>query len=154
MPSVLRAHAFMRTEGPPEPWTPEADDETFFGLLGEMIVAGLARENELADLTLSAANVVVEPDPADDEPASMPVGDLVSFGVSGAGDWTPERIWRPEAGSLPPPFVTGDLEAAAVRAGAVYGYTRATGEGGAVVVWFRRAVADPGRDDPGSDRRS
>jgi len=50
---VLRAHSYIRTEAPPEPWQPDADDETFFGLLGEMIVLGLSRGNELGDLTLS-----------------------------------------------------------------------------------------------------
>jgi hypothetical protein len=136
---MLRAHAFMRTEAPPEPWTPEADDETFLGLLAEMIVAGLVRGNDLTELTLSAANVVVEQDPADDEAQSTPPGEFVAFIVSGGGEWTPERTWSPDRGANPPPFVTDDLEAAAVRAGAAYGYTRATDGGGAVVVWFRRA---------------
>ncbi len=58
--SVRRAHAFLRTEAPPEPWQMDAD-ETFFPLLGEMIAAGLARGNELGDITLSFANVRVKP---------------------------------------------------------------------------------------------
>ena len=35
--AVLRAHAFLRTEAPPEPWTPDADDETFVPLLGDIV---------------------------------------------------------------------------------------------------------------------
>ena len=56
---VLRAHAFMRTEAPPETWQPEADDESFFRVLGEIIAAGLARRNELADLTPNNKGVEV-----------------------------------------------------------------------------------------------
>jgi hypothetical protein len=59
--SMLRAHSYMRTARPPEAWDLEADDETFFHLLGEMIVAGMHRGNELGDLTLSVANVTVLP---------------------------------------------------------------------------------------------
>ena len=62
---VLNAHGFMRTEAPPEPWQPEADDETFFRLLGEMIAAGLARGTDLPDLTLSFSNVVIEALPSE-----------------------------------------------------------------------------------------
>ena len=68
---VLRAHAYLRTEAPPEPWEPDADEESFFRLLGEMIVAGLSHGNELADLTLSFANISVEPAAA----GPMPAGD-------------------------------------------------------------------------------
>ena len=119
---VLRAHSYMRTEAPPEPWQPDADDETFFGLLGEMIVLGLTRGSELDDLTLSFANVTVEPSAA----GPMPVGDHVAVTIRGPGDWTPERTWQAgEPGSVHP-FVTPDLEAAATRAGAVFGYVRQT----------------------------
>ncbi|MDQ3210944.1 MAG: hypothetical protein M3Q20_07120 [Actinomycetota bacterium] len=62
---VLRARSYIRTEAPPEPWQSEADDETLFGLLGEMIVLGLSRGNELGDLTLSFANVSIDPPAAD-----------------------------------------------------------------------------------------
>jgi hypothetical protein len=132
---VLRAHAYLRTEAPPEPWQPEADDETFFGLLGEMIVAGLTRGNELGDLTLSFSNVVVEPSAAD----PMPEGEMVAVTIRGAGDWTPERTWD-RAGAASPPFVTKDLEAAAAASDAVYAYVRQTGPGeGSITALFRRA---------------
>jgi len=136
--ALLRAHAFLRTEAPPEPWTPDADDATFVPLLGEMIGAALASGNELSDLTLSFANLVVSSDD-DPEAPPMPEGELVGITVRGGGRWEPERTWRPDAGADPPPFVSPSLEAAAARAGAVFGYTRSQPDGGAVVVWFRRA---------------
>jgi hypothetical protein len=138
---VLRAHAYLRTEAPPEPWQPEADDETFFGLLGEMIVAGLTRGNELGDLTLSFSNVVVEPSAAD----PMPEGELVAVTIRGSGDWTPELTWDRRTGSSPGPFVTSDLEAAAARSDAVFGYVRRTGpDDGSITALFRRAPTGGG----------
>ena len=141
----------MRTESPPEPWTPEADDETFVRLIGELIVAGLARGNELPELTLSVANVVVE-DTSRDEEDHVPRGEYVAFSVRGGGDWTPERTWQPEAGATPSPFVSRDLEWAAELAGARFGYTRAIAEGGAVVVWFRRAQDEADARPAGSQK--
>jgi hypothetical protein len=136
--AVLRAHAFVRTEAPPEPWSPDAEDEPFVRVLGEMLGAAQAAGADLSNLTLSFSNVVVEPDDDDDEPMSMPVGDLVAVTVRVAGPWDrPERTWRP--GPAPSPFVSRDLASAAERAGAVYGYTRTLADGGAVTVWFRRA---------------
>ena len=136
--SLLRAHSFMRTEAPPEPWTPDVDDEDLVQLLGEMIVAGIARGGELADLMLSVANVVVEDD--HDPDATLPRGELVAVSVSGPGRWRPEQTWRPGEAARSDPFVTADLEAAAERAGAVFAYTRDTGGAGAVVMWFRRGA--------------
>ena len=132
---VLRAHAYLRTEAPPEPWQPDADDATFFRLLGEMIVAGLARGNELGDLTLSFANVTVEPSAAD----PMPEGDLVSMSISGAGSWTPEGTWDRRRGGTPAPFVSQELEAAALASDAVFAYVRQTGaDEGSITAVFRR----------------
>lgn len=133
---MLRAHAFMRTEAPPEIWQPEADDETFFRLLGEMIAAGLARENELDDLTLSFSNMVVE----DSAARSIPVGDHVAMTVRGAGDWSPEGTWARGRGASPSPFVSSDLEAAAEASDTVFGYTRQTGPtDGSITVLLARA---------------
>jgi hypothetical protein len=133
---VLRAHGYLRTEAPPEPWQPDADDETFFGLLSEMIVAGLSRGNELGDLTLSFANVVVEPSAAD----RMPAGDLVAVSIRGTGDWTPEQAWDPRTGATPTPFMSPDLEAAAAASDAVFAYVRQTApEEGSITAMFRRA---------------
>lgn len=134
---VLRAHAFMRTEAPPETWQPEADDESFFRLLGEIIAAGLARGNELADLTLSFSNMVVE----DSAAGSMPVGEHVAMTVRGAGDWSPEGTWARGRGASPSPFVSSDLEAAVEASDAVFGYTRQTGPtDGSITVLFARAT--------------
>lgn len=126
----------MRTEAPPEIWQPEADDETFFRLLGEMIAAGLARENELDDLTLSFSNMVVE----DSAARSIPVGDHVAMTVRGAGDWSPEGTWARGRGASPSPFVSSDLEAAAEASDTVFGYTRQTGPtDGSITVLLARA---------------
>ena len=128
----------MHTEAPSEPWTPDVDDEDLVRLLGEMIVAGIARGGELADLTLSVANVVVEDD--HDPDATTPTGEFVGVSVSGPGRWRPEQTWRPGDAARSDPFVTAGLEAAAERAGAVFAYTRDTDGAGTVVVWFRRDV--------------
>jgi hypothetical protein len=141
--SMLRAHSYMRTHRPPDSWNLEADDQTFFGLLGEMIVAGMHRGNDLGDLTLSVTNVTVLPGTE----GPIPTGDHVAVTVSGAGDWTPERTWDPTAGASPPPFVTDDLEAAARGSDAVYGYTRQTSpEAGGITLLFPAAL-EPG-DEP------
>jgi hypothetical protein len=99
---VLGAHSYMRTKAPPEPWQPVADDETFFGLLGEMIVLGLTSGSELSDLTLSFANVRVEPSAAD----PIPVGDHVAVTIRGPGDWAPERTWHAGQPPSSPSFFT------------------------------------------------
>ena len=130
---VLRAHSYLRTEAPPDPWQPDADDETFFGLLGEMLAMGLAKGNELGDLTLSFANVTIDDQASD----PMPAGNHVAVTIRGPGDWTPGSIWdarRPEAAL---PFVTADLRAAARRAGASFGYVGQTGnrEGGITMLF-------------------
>jgi hypothetical protein len=138
---VLRAHAYLRTEAPPEPWQPDADDGTFFGLLGEMIVAGLTRGNELGDLTLSFSNVLVEPSAA----GPLPEGEMVAVAIRGAGDWMPERAWDREVGAAPAPFVSPDLEAAAAASDAVYAYVRQTApDEGSITALFRRAPTGGG----------
>ena len=140
VPSLLRAHASIRTEAPPEPWTPAGDHDALARLIEEMIAAGLARGHAPGDLTLSFSNVIADrEDEEDGEDDDMPAGALVAVSVRGPGDWLPERTWRPSTGAVPPPFVDAALEAAADRAGAVFGYTRDLGDGGAVVVWFARA---------------
>ena len=91
--SVLRAHAYLHTEAPPEPWQPDADDSTFFQLL-----AGLTRGNELGNLTLSFANVSIETPAAD----PMPEGDHVAVTIRSRGDWSPERTWSRKGARRPP----------------------------------------------------
>ena len=41
--SMMRAHEYMRTGRPTDSWDPDVDDQTFFALLGEMIVVGMHR---------------------------------------------------------------------------------------------------------------
>jgi hypothetical protein len=135
--SLLRAHSYMRTHAPDEAWDLDADDESFFGLLGEMIVMGMLRGNELGALTLGVANVTVA-----GEDGPVPAGNHVAITVSGPGDWTPERTWSREAGASPAPFVTPDLEAAALRSDAVCGYTRQTStDEGSITIFFTAATA-------------
>jgi hypothetical protein len=134
---LLRAHAYLRTEAPPEPWQPEADDERLFPLLGEMIVAGLSRGNELGAITLAVANVVISPEAA----GRIPEGELVAITIRGAGDWTPERTWSRSGGAEPSPFWSADLEAALEGSDAVHAYLRQTSpEEGSITVLFRRST--------------
>jgi hypothetical protein len=49
----------MSIERPPSLWDADTEDSRLFPLLGEMIVLGLGRRNELARLTLNAANITV-----------------------------------------------------------------------------------------------
>jgi hypothetical protein len=125
---LLRAHAFLQVERPPELWVPAAELEPFARVLGELIAAALARNGKvLEDVTLNVSNVVVEPEAA----GLIPVGEHFAVTVGGAGDWMPETKW--------PELVNADLAAAAAAAGAVSGYSRALDGGGSVTVFFPRS---------------
>lgn len=130
--ALLRAHAFMRVERPPELWEIDTDDDTGVILtLGEMIVAGLVRGTDLADLTLNASNVVIERSAASDH---LPAGEYVALTVRGAGAW-PDATWWPGVARAP----LEDLWAAAARGGWSYGYMRDLGaDGGSVTLLYRR----------------
>ena len=134
--SMLRAHSYMRTGRPSDTWDPDVDDQTFFALLGEMIVVGLHHGNELGELTLSVTNVTVMPGAE----GPIPAGDHVAITVSGRGDWTPEQTWSREAGASEESFVTADLEAAIVASDAIYGYTQASAETGGITAMFPAAT--------------
>ncbi|MEA2577627.1 MAG: hypothetical protein QOD78_1215 [Chloroflexota bacterium] len=134
--AMLRAHSYMRTGRPSDTWDPDVDDQTFFALLGEMIVVGMHRGNDLGELTLSVTNVTVMP--GADGP--IPAGDHVAITISGRGDWTPEQTWSRGAGPSEP-FVTPDLEVAIVASDAIYGYTRqASPETGGITAMFPAAA--------------
>jgi hypothetical protein len=133
---ILRAHAFMRTERPPLLWEADTDDERFLPMLGEMIVIGLGRGNELAELTLSVSNVTVEED--DDEEAWVAPGDYVAVTVRGPGRWAND-VWR--AGEGPTRGLLCNVGPWADDAGAVYAYTRELGDEGAVTVFLPRLDA-------------
>jgi len=134
--AMLRAHSYMRTGRPSDRWDPDVDDQTFFALLGEMIVVGMHRGNDLGELTLSVTNVTVMPGAE----GPIPAGDHVAITVSGRGDWTPEQTWSREAGASEEPFVTTDLEAAIVASDAIYGYTQASAEAGGITAMFPAAT--------------
>ena len=133
---LLRAHGFMKVEHPPQIWEADTEDEAFLRVLGEMIVIGLSRGNELADLTLNVSNVTVEPD--DDEEASISGGDFVAVTVRGAGTWD-DDLWR--AGQSPTTGLLSNVVPAADAAGAVYAYTRNLEPEGSVTMWFPRLDA-------------
>jgi hypothetical protein len=133
---ILRAHAFMRTERPPALWEADTEDEPFLRMLGEMIVIGLGRGNELGDLVLNVNNVTVEPD---DEDPSIPPGDYVAITIRGAGDWESDDVWR--AGQGPTRGLLASVGPAADEAGAVFAYTRNLGTEGAVTAFLPRLEA-------------
>ena len=133
---LLRAHGFMRIEHPPQMWEPDAEDEPFLRVLGEMIVIGLGRGNELADLTLSVANITAE-DEDDDEGRWVPPGDYVAVSVRGGGRWE-DDVWR--SGQGPTTGLLCNVGPAADPAGAVYAYTRDLGSEGSVTALFPRLI--------------
>jgi hypothetical protein len=49
--AILRAHAFMKVQRPPEIWEADTEDIRFLPLLGEMIVAPLSEGVTLGELT-------------------------------------------------------------------------------------------------------
>jgi hypothetical protein len=134
--AMLRAHSYMRTGRPSDTWDPDVNDQTFFALLGEMIVVGMHRGNDLGELTLSVTNVTVMPGAE----GPIPAGDHVAITISGRGDWTPEQTWSRGTGPSEP-FVTPDLEVAIVASDAIYGYTRqASPETGGITAMFPAAT--------------
>lgn len=136
--AVLNAHAFLRVERPPQLWPTAVELESFLRLLGEMIAAGLVKNGgSLEATTLNIANVTVEPD----DESSVPAGDFVALTVHCAGDWSPETVWRETSGNRGEPFVTADLQRAALESGAAYGYTRVLAEGyGSLTMFLPRAT--------------
>jgi hypothetical protein len=132
----LRAHAFMQIERPPQLWEADTDEEPFLRMLGEMIVIGLGRGNELGDLVLAASNVTVEPEDDDEEETWPPPGDYVVVTVRGAGDWEADDVWR--AGEGPTRGLLASVGPAADVAGAVWAYTRSLGAQGSVTAFLPR----------------
>ena len=83
---ILRAHAYMNVEQPPELWEADTEDALFLPLLGEIIAAALSHGVALEELTLNASNVVVEP-PEDDEDVMAPLpGEYVAITVRAPTD--------------------------------------------------------------------
>jgi hypothetical protein len=130
----LRAHAPLKVERPPLLWEAETEPGTFLALLGGLIALGLGRGNDLADLTLHVANVVVEPD---EEGGSIPQGEFVAISIRGGGTWDDEA-WR--EGEAPASGLLADVGPDAKAAGAVYAYARNLGAEGSVTVFLPRAL--------------
>jgi hypothetical protein len=135
---LLGSHGFMQVEHPRLMWEVDAEGEPFLRMLGEMIAIGLARGNELAELTLSVANVTAEPD---EEGGSIPAGDFVAISVRGGGRWADDS-WR--AGQDPTAGLLVDLGPAADEAGVVYAYARDLGSQGGAVTTFLPRLPPPG----------
>ena len=135
--SLIRAHGFMRTEAPPEPWEADTQDEQFLKMLGEMIVIGLGRGNDLADLVLSVANVTIRPEEDPEEHAWTDPGDYIAITVRGVGTWE-DDVWR--TGQGPTSGLLVNVGPAADEAGAVVAYTRDLGAKGSVTALVPRLV--------------
>ena len=136
--ALLRAHAFMKVERPPEIWEADTEDVRFLPLLGEMIAAALSRGAELSALTLNVSNVVVEP--AEDldliEGSGPSPGQYVAVTVSGHTDLGPDSTWLPRS-----PRVSGLLARLVERlvvAGARYAYVRCMPPSGSITVFLSR----------------
>ena len=131
--NLLRAHAYLVVQRPPELWDVETTElEPFVRVMGELLAAGLARNGgDLGSLVLAVANVHVEAAASD----PLPAGDLVAVSVSGRGTW-PDARWRPgQEGE----FVSEYLPAAFEAAGALHAYSRRVAtDAGSVTVLYRR----------------
>jgi hypothetical protein len=133
---IVRAHEFMHIERPAVLWEADTEDEVFIRLLGEMISFALQRSLDVSALTLSVANVVVDPHAVRED---MPAGDYLAVTVRGPGSGTPELVWGPNAPLTFGPF--GDLDEAALKSRAVWVYSRNLGEEGSITAFFRRLPA-------------
>jgi hypothetical protein len=132
--ALLRAHSYMIIERPPSLWEAETDDVRLLPLLGEMIVVGLGRGNQLAQLTLNASNVTVE----EGGPGGVAEGDYVALTIKAPGDWRPEWVWPSESSAGGTLY--GNVQARLADSGAVWAYSRAFKKWGSLTVFFRRAV--------------
>jgi len=134
---ILRAHAFMKVERPPELWEPDTEDRRFVSLLGEMIAAALASGAALDELTLGASNVVVCPsDDGDGRDAPQPA-DYVAITVRGPTDFGADDRWHRSA--LHRAGLLGRLHDRLDAAGAAFAYIRRTPPQGSFTVFFGRA---------------
>ncbi len=135
---LLTAHSFMRIERPPLLWDVDAEDSRFVPLLGEMIAASLGKGTPLAELTLNASNIVVEPFRDDcGEPAVPLPGEYVAITVSGTADLGPDATWT-QADPKPTNELLNRLSSSLVRAGATFAYIRQTGDHGSFTVFLPR----------------
>lgn len=139
--SLLRAHAYLRVERPPELWEADVDDVALVRVLGEMIAAALARGAALGDVVLRANNVTVERGTGCETDESRPPapGEYVALTVvGGEGSWV-DAAWWP-GGASGGPLLSAELETAIAAAGIPFAYSRSDGAGGSATVFLRRAT--------------
>jgi len=133
---ILRAHAYMKVEQPPELWEADTEDSRFLALLGEVIAAALSRGTPLGELILNASNVVVQPPEDGEEPGVPQPAEYVAITVRGRTDFGREDTWHPSA-----PLGAGllsDLHLRLEAAGARFAYIRRTPPEGSLTVFFSR----------------
>lgn len=134
---LLRSHAFMRVERPPQLWEADAEDTTLVPLLGEMIAARLALGGRLEDLTLNASNVVVgEDDFGDDRSTSPAPGEYVALTVLGEGAPEDDGTWTP--GRAAPAGTLARFPDRLAAAGVRFAYTRSFDGKGTITVFLAR----------------
>jgi hypothetical protein len=135
---LLTAHSFMRIERPPLLWDADTEDLRFLPLLGEIIAAGLGKGTPLAELTLNASNVVVEPSPdAGGEPAAPLPGEYVAITVSGIADFGPDAAWA-QTERKRTHGLLDRLSSSLETAGARFAYVRRIGDQGSFTVFLAR----------------
>jgi len=133
---ILRAHAYMKVERPPELWEADTQDSRFLALLGEMIAAALGGGTPLGELTLSASNIVVSP-PEDGEDMEVPEpAEYVAITVRGPTDLGPDERWHPSAPQRP--GLLFRLHHRLEAAGARFAYIRRIPPEGSFTVFFSR----------------
>lgn len=136
---LLRAHEFMKVERPPLLWDADTEDTRLVPLMGEMIAAALSKGTPLAELTLAAANVVVEPY-ADGEgvtPGSPEPAEYVALAVRGVADFGADATWKP--GAPPASGLLARLHERLLTAGARFAYLRRMPPEASFTVFLARA---------------
>lgn len=124
----------MRVQQPPELWAVAVEDDgALIRVLGEQIVVGLLRGNELGELILNASNIAVEEDAASE---ALPEGEYVGLTVLGGGEWPEEIVWVPGYTIEAPDFV--NLGIALRQSEAVFAYSRVLDDGGSITVVYPR----------------
>ena len=126
----------MRVERPPELWEVAVEnDGALIRVLGESIVAGLVRGNELGALILNASNVSISPDASGPR---LPAGDFVALTVRGAGMWSDMNWARGAGADEAGPY--GDLIRELETSEASHAYARDLGNEGSISVFYLRAA--------------
>jgi hypothetical protein len=138
---LLRAHAFMRTEAPPELWEPATEDTLFLPLRSEMIAAALRPGSPLSALTLAAANVVV-PEATGATPDSSPTpGEYVAVSVTGPGAWTRDWRWLP---TRPAPSAMPSSPTPLLDARVQFAYGRSLAAESSITIFLARITPESG----------